>query len=201
MFDTCGATNRMMRRRVTRKEIAERAGVSIATVDRVINRRAAVRGPTATRVQSAAEALGYKPAGTVNSDWGHATGRLRCGFLLQRRDSLFYQHLADELELALRHDTSLMARLTIEFMDDYLESSKVAERMRSMGGRVEAGEPKTAQGPYLADAIDVLKEQQIPGVALLTDLSAPEHADYGSEDDLTAGVGAAWAIAHRGRAG
>src|SRR6267378_378246 len=201
MLNTCGATNRMMRRRVTRKEIAERAGVSIATVDRVINRRAAVRGPTATRVQSAAEALGYKPAGSVNSDWNHATGRLRCGFLLQRRDSLFYQHLADELELALRHDTSLMAQLTIEFMDDYLESSKVAERMRSMGGRVDALAVVATESPYVADAIDVLKEQQIPVVALLTDLSAPNLAGYVGVDNRMAGRIAAWVIAHRGRAG
>src|SRR5260370_12528415 len=135
MLNTCGATNRMMRRRVTRKEIAERAGVSIATVDRVINRRAAVRGPTATRVQSAAEALGYKPVGSINSDRGHATGQIRCGFLLQRRDSLFYQRLADELEQALTHDTSLLAQLTIEFRDDDLEASKVAEHMRSMRAR------------------------------------------------------------------
>ncbi|MEY2605784.1 MAG: LacI family transcriptional regulator [Verrucomicrobiota bacterium] len=191
----------MMRRRVTRKEIAERAGVSIATVDRVINRRAAVRGPTATRVQSAAEALGYKPAGSVNSDWNHATGQIRCGFLLQRRDSLFYQHLADELELALRHDTSLMAQLTIEFMDDYLEPSKVAERMRSMGGRVDALAVVATESPYVADAIDVLKEQQIPVVALLTDLSASNLAGYVGVDNRMAGRTAAWAIAHRGRPG
>jgi LacI family transcriptional regulator len=121
--------------------------------------------------------------------------------LLQRKDSLFYQHLADELEQALRHDPLLGAQLTIEFMDDYLEPSKVAEKMRSMGGRVDALAVVAIESPYISEAIDVLKEQQIPVVALLTDLSAANLAGYVGVDNRMAGRTAAWAIAHRGRPG
>lgn len=196
-----GARNGAMKRRVTRKEIAERAGVSIATVDRVINGRAAVRRGTATRVQSAAEALGFKPVVTTTTDWTHPTEPITCGFLLQRKDSLFYQHLADELEQARRSDASLVARLTIEFMDDYLEPAKVADRMRSFGGRVDALAVVATESPYISEAIDRLREQQIPVVALLTDLSAPNLAGYVGIDNRMAGRTAAWAIAHRGRPG
>jgi len=190
-----------MKRRVTRKEIAERAGVSIATVDRVINGRAAVRQRTATRVQFAAEALGFKPVAATTTDWSHAAEPIRCGFLLQRKDSLFYQLLADELEQALSGDTSLAARLTIEFMDDYLEPLRVAEKMRSMGGRVDALAVVATESPYISEAIDTLMEQQIPVVALLTDLSAVNLAGYVGIDNRMAGRTAAWAIAHRGRPG
>jgi LacI family transcriptional regulator len=196
-----GATARsgLMKRRVTLKQIAERAGVSVATVDRVISGRTAVRQATAMRVQSAAEALGYQSVVSINRSAADKT--VRCGFLLQRKDSLFYQRLAEELERVLQDDTSLTAQLTIEFMDDYLEPSKVADKMRSMGGRVDALAVVATESPYISEAIDVLMEQEIPVVALLTDLSAANLAGYVGIDNRMAGRTAAWAIAHRGRPG
>jgi len=190
-----------MKSRVTRKQIAERAGVSIATVDRVINGRAAVREPTAMRVQSAAEALGYKLAEATNNASIHATQPIRCGFLLQRRDSPVFQQLASDLEQALRYDPSLTAQLTIEFMNDYLEPSKVAEKMCSMGDHVDALAVVTTESPYITEAIDLLVGRQVPVVALLTDLSAHKLAGYVGIDNRMAGRTAAWAIAHRGRPG
>ena len=188
-----------MKRRVTRKEIADRAGVSIATVDRVINQRTPVRGPTATRVRSAAEALGLGPLGV--QDGGRSMNSITGGFLLQRRDSQFYQRLAEELERAVQNDSSLSVELSIEFMDDYLDPSKVAERMRAIGSRVEALAVVATESPYISDAIDRLKEQSIPVVALLTDLCAPNLAGYAGIDNRMAGRTAAWAIAHHGRVG
>jgi LacI family transcriptional regulator len=190
-----------MKSRITRKQIAERAGVSIATVDRVVNRRAPVRGPTARRVQSAAEALGYKPAGSINSALMRATQPIRCGFLLQRGDSLVFQQLATDLEQALGYDPLLTAQLTIEFMNDYLEPPKVAEKMCSMGGHVDVLGVVTTESPYITEAIDLLAQRQVPVVALLTDLSAPKLAGYIGIDNRMAGRTAAWAIAHRGRPG
>src|SRR5690349_3975120 len=115
-----------MKLRVTRIQIAERAGVSVATVDRVINRRAPVRGLTVSRVQSAAEAMGSKHVGSIDSHY--ATLPIRCGFLLQRRDSVAYQQIASDLEQVVRDELPLTAQLTIEFVNDYLDPSKVAEK-------------------------------------------------------------------------
>src|SRR5579872_4056139 len=42
-------------------DVAREAGVSTATVDRVINKRAGVREPTAARVEAAIRKLGYRP--------------------------------------------------------------------------------------------------------------------------------------------
>ena len=57
-----GVRNVAMRRRITVKQIADKAGLSVATVDRVLNGRRNVSRATALRVQSATEALGYQPA-------------------------------------------------------------------------------------------------------------------------------------------
>lgn len=46
---------------ITLTSIAERAGISLSTVSRVINGRGTVRSETAERVKAAAAALGYEP--------------------------------------------------------------------------------------------------------------------------------------------
>ena len=50
------------KRKITLQAVADAAGVSSATVDRVLNRRLSVREDTALRVIAAAEALGYHAA-------------------------------------------------------------------------------------------------------------------------------------------
>ena len=48
-------------KRVTIYDVAKEAGVSLATVSRVINGSNVVKGPTREKVQAAADKLGYKP--------------------------------------------------------------------------------------------------------------------------------------------
>src|SRR5688572_8479852 len=81
-----------MARRATIVDIAEAAGVSIATVDRVLNHRLPVRHETALRVVEAAERIGYHAAGLLKQRMKEAPGR-RLGFLLQKPDE-FYRALA-----------------------------------------------------------------------------------------------------------
>ena len=52
----------LLSRRPTIANVAEAAGVSVATVDRVLNARHSVRETTAERVLAAAEAIGFHAA-------------------------------------------------------------------------------------------------------------------------------------------
>jgi LacI family transcriptional regulator len=61
----------------TIKDVAKRAGVSLKTVSRVINREASVREDTRQKVQRAIEALGYRPnlsARSLRSAHSYAIG-------------------------------------------------------------------------------------------------------------------------------
>ena len=49
------------RLKATLQDVARTAGVSLATVDRVVNRRDGVRGKTVARVEAALAKLGYRP--------------------------------------------------------------------------------------------------------------------------------------------
>jgi LacI family transcriptional regulator len=193
MREVFGVRNVAMRRRITIKQIAEKAGLSVATVDRVINARRGVRRVTALRVQSATEALGYQPA--VSVVVGSVQEPLRGAVLLQRKGSSTYQHLAEVLSQARPSAPGRRVELTIEFMEDYLDPAKVAERMRSMGERADVLAVVAADSPYTSEAIDALSGRQVPVVALLSDLSAPNLAGYVGINNRIAGRTAAWAIA------
>jgi LacI family transcriptional regulator len=60
--------------RVTIRDVAARAGVSVATVSKVINQRYGVAAATATRVQAVIEDLGYEASLVAQSLRNHRTG-------------------------------------------------------------------------------------------------------------------------------
>ena len=70
-----------MARRPTINDLARAAGVSVATVDRVLNRRLPVREDTALRVVAAAETIGYHATGLLKRRLAEAPRR-HFGFLL-----------------------------------------------------------------------------------------------------------------------
>ena len=73
-----------MSKRPTLADLAEAAGVSIATVDRVLNSRHRVREPTAERVLGAAEAIGFHAAPLLKRRLRAETPVRAFGFLLQK---------------------------------------------------------------------------------------------------------------------
>ena len=196
MFDELtGPPPGLVKRRVTVRQIAEKAQLSVATVDRVINGRTTVRRRTALRVQSAAHALGYQFTVPMRVRIDEAPQAIKCVFLLQRRASSFYQHLAEELQQTAQRDPLQGVQVTIQHMDDYLEPAKVADTLRSVQGQVDAVAVVATESNTVSDAIDILAEQQIPVLALLSDLSSPKLAGYAGINNRMAGRTAAWAIA------
>ncbi|HTW26813.1 MAG TPA: LacI family DNA-binding transcriptional regulator [Acetobacteraceae bacterium] len=85
---------------MTITDVAREAGVSTATVDRVINRRAGVRALTRTRVMSAAQRLGYLEPERQADAAPHAPVRL--AFVIPGGTNAFLAHLASQLAEAAR---------------------------------------------------------------------------------------------------
>ncbi len=86
--------------RATIAHVAHRAGVSIATVSRVINRTAPVDATTSMHVQTAMRELHYRPRTAARSLATHRTDTL--GLLLPRLDSNFLPPLLTGIEEAVR---------------------------------------------------------------------------------------------------
>ena len=182
--------------RPTIADLAAASGVSVATVDRVLNRRLPVRETTARRVLEAAESLGYHAAPLLRSRVEEAALTLRPGFLLQKESSAFYQSLAAALNQAC--ETRLNRRPRIDYVGD-LDPQIITRRMREMASEVDALGIVSVDHPHVTEEIRQLNGSGKPVFTLLSDLSAPDRAGYIGLDPRKAGRTAAWAITRMAR--
>ena len=180
-------------RRPTIADLAATAGVSVATVDRVLNRRHPVREATARRVLDAAESLGYHAAPLLRSRVQEQQRHCRMGFLLQRESNPFYQQLASHLEAAAQSLAGPESRPLVEFVAEF-DAGRIVERMQAMSRRVDALAVVSVDHPRVTEEIDRLHRHGIPTFTLLSDVSASLRAGYVGLDARKAGRTAAWAI-------
>ena len=186
-----------MAKRPTIADIAREAGVSIATVDRVLNRRLPVKEATVLRVVSSAEAIGFHAAGLLKQRIAEVPART-FGFILQKRDDEFYQSLARALVAATKAARFVRGKPVVEFIDD-LAPSVIAARLREVGKRAHALAIVAVDHPHVTSAIDELAEAGVPTFTLLTDLTAPSRAGYIGLDSRKCGRTAAWTISRLAR--
>ncbi len=87
-------------RRPTISDLAKASGVSVATIDRVLNGRHRVREETARRVYEAAQSIGYHAVGLLRQRVFEDLPQYRLGFVLQKPSQPFYQSFAKEIGAA-----------------------------------------------------------------------------------------------------
>lgn len=177
----------------TMTDVARAAGVGVATVDRVINRRAPVRSETAQRVLAAAEALGFRRTGLIRRRLGEQARAPRLGFVLQSERSAFYQELAAAIRAAVQAMPEPQPRPEIVFLDD-LMPRRVAQRLLELGQCCDALALVAADHPQISQTVDALGAQGLPVFALVSDLSAPTLAGYVGLDNRKVGRTAAWTL-------
>lgn len=188
-----------MARRPTADDVAREAGVSVATVDRVLNRRHPVREDTAARVLRAAESLGYHATSLLRQRLSGGAPQRTLGFLLQKRSDLFYQTLGSELAAATAAAQAIRGRARVEFVDE-LSPSAIVAALTAIGTRADAVAVVAVDHPHISEAITELRERGVPVVALLSDLTAEARAGFVGVDGRKAGRTAAWVIARTARA-
>ena len=182
-----------MVKRPTIADLASAAGVSVATVDRVLNRRLPVSDDTAMRVTAAAEAIGYHGVGLLKQRMVEAPRRT-LGFVLQKRHDEFYQSLATGLADETRAADFIRGRAIVEFVDE-IAPGPIAQRIRDTAQRVDALAVVAIDHPAVNEAVEWAAAQGKPVFTLLTDLTAPSRAGCISVDRRRSGRTAAWAIA------
>ena len=184
---------RKIKAKITIPAIAQAAGVSTATVDRVLNSRLPVREATALRVIEAAERLGYHAVHVMRQRLPTSGSSYRLGFCLQKRASPFYQALAQALRNAVERHCGGRSTAIIEFVDD-LEPLAIGEKLLELGRRCDALGVVALDHPHVNAAVAQLHAEHHPVLALLTDLSAPQRLGCVSIDNRQRGRTAAWAV-------
>lgn len=175
-----------MARRMTITDLAAAAGVSIATVDRVLNGRQKVRPQTVERVYKAAQAIGYHAAGLIGQRLQDDVPTLRVGFVLHKERQAFYQAFAAALQTATKALPGVRAEAVIEFAPSQ-SPADFARLMLAMKGRVDAIGSTAVSHHQVTEAISELQAAGIPTFALLNDFAQGIRQHYVGLNNLKVG--------------
>lgn len=181
-----------MVKRPTMTDLAQAAGVSIATVDRVINRRLPVNSDTAQRVVAAAESIGFHATGLLKRRLTEVPVR-RFGFLLQKRHDPFYARFASDLAKATTAAHEIEGKPVVEFSEE-LVPKRIADSLHAMERHCDALAVVAVDHPVVCEAIEAISAKGKPVFTLLSDVSAPSRRAYLAVDSRKAGRTAAWFV-------
>lgn len=187
-----------MANRPTITDVARAAGVSVATVDRVLNGRLPVREETARRVGDAAAALGFHAAGLIAQRMRAQLPEYRFGLLLLRPKDTFYRSFAEELEKAVAQSTRFRGTAVIDFTET-LAPEETVQRLGRLAAKSKAVALVSPDHPTIAEAVAGLKAKGLPVFSLLSDFATGLRDAYVGVDNLKFGRSAAWMIAKAAR--
>ncbi|GHD22036.1 LacI family DNA-binding transcriptional regulator [Tianweitania populi] len=178
-------------RRSTIVDVARQAGVSTATVDRVLNGRQGVRAPMIQRVMRAAAELGY-----VEESSASAAGEVpaNISILLPSGTNRYLGHLG---RLIVEQSDALQAQ-GIKPTVDYIKSfnpEALAQALQRHGRSADGIAFMALEHPAVREAVNRLAEKGIPTVTLISDIANAQRAAFLGLDNRSAGRLAGYLIA------
>jgi LacI family transcriptional regulator len=187
-----------MARRPTVADVAIAAGVSVATVDRVLNGRERVREDTALRVFEAAKRIGYHAAALIEQRLKTELPEVRFGVVLHKQGQDFYKAFAEQLHREIGQLADVRGRLVLEFSSSQ-GPSEMAAMLRSMQGRCDVLAATAVNHPEVTAAVEDLKSGGLRVFSLLSDFAQGARAGYLGLDNLKHGRISAWLTAKAAR--
>lgn len=183
-----------MARRPGMAALAAAAGVSVATVDRLLNGREQVSMATRSAVLEAAIKLNHPAASRLAGEGASKPAPVvRFGVLLHKQGQEFYQNLAREMRLAVAQFPGVRGQLELDFAASQAPS-EVASLLRGMAGRCDVIAATAVNHPEITAAVEELKAQGIAVFSLLSDFAQGVRAGYVGLNNLKVGRTAAWMI-------
>jgi LacI family transcriptional regulator len=178
----------MSNERLTLEEVAREAGVSLATADRVINRRQGVRAKTVAQVERAISKLGYRTnaaAARLARNRRH-----RFAFVLPSSVNPFMEQLA-----AQASKTAEWLELQQAYVDvlrvDVFDPAALAAALRDLPHVYDGVAVVALDHPAVRAAIDDLTDRSVHVVTLVSDTPSSRRAHYVGIDNPAAGRTAA----------
>ncbi|WP_282168715.1 LacI family DNA-binding transcriptional regulator [Ruegeria atlantica] len=173
----------------TVNDIARVAGVSLATVDRVLNRRPGVRAVTVEKVQQAINELGYvRDTAAANLARQRIYNFL---FVLPDTDNEFVEALSKQIVEQSRDQLIERTRMKIQRVAPF-DPQEIVEILDALDSRdidgVAVFGPET---PSVRDAVKRARDKGVPVVALVSDLPSSDRDHFIGIDNVSAGRTAA----------
>jgi LacI family transcriptional regulator len=171
--------------RPTVHDLAKAAGVSLATVDRVLNRRSGVREETRRKVDEAIAAIGYvRDVAAANL----AKGRnYTFTFIVPDSDNSFLQMLRAEIQAA--KSRGVIERTRIRMIDiPSFDTGALVQAIHEAALDNPAGIALVAiDAPEVRDAVAQVVAAGIPVVTLVSDLTQTGRTHFVGVDNIAAG--------------
>jgi LacI family transcriptional regulator len=181
--------------RPTIRDLAQAAGVSVSTVNRVLAGAGNVRASTMREVKEAAERIGFYGLGVIASHAAARRPKHRFGFLLHQPTRVFYRMLAEALAAAAKRVAGHEIEVRNEFAAE-LAPQNIAAMLLDLGRSCDAVGVVAPAHPLVTQAVADLEQRGIPVFALISQLSATGQERYVGLDNWKVGRTAAWAMSH-----
>lgn len=171
--------------RPTVHDIAASAGVSLATVDRVLNRRPGVRTVTREKVEAAIETLGYvRDMAAANL----AKGRIYpLVFIIPAGDNPFMRGLETEIAAAGERSPADRTQLSVLTVQAFNPAALVEAIDRVVSDDPAGIAVVAVDAPEVAAAIHRARAAGVPVVTLVSDLAASGRDHFVGIDNIAAG--------------
>ena len=171
--------------RPTVHDIADKAGVSLATVDRVLNDRPGVRAVTRARVEQAIAALGYvRDVAAANLAKSRVYPLV---FILPEGDNPFMRGLEAEVRHAGLHSPAERTRLSVATVPAFDAPALAAAIDAAIAEGVSGIAAVAVDAPEVSAAIARAHAAGIPFVTLVSDLAGSGRDHFVGVDNIAAG--------------
>lgn len=168
-------------------DIAKRANVSMATVDRVLNRRPGVREITAKAVLKAAVEVGYIPESDVIKSL--QPKRRKVVFLIPSGGNRYLQLLGDTVK-QLASSQSNHVKIQCFFVESF-NPDLLAKALINYGTKADGIAFMAIEHPLVREAVAQLTSKGKPVVSIVSDMSNSRRSAYVGLDNRAVGRTAA----------
>jgi LacI family transcriptional regulator len=166
------------------EDVAREAGVSLATADRVVNRRPGVRDKTVARVESAVVKLGYR------ADFAAArlarNKSFRFAFILPVGDNTFMADLAEQVKQTAQWLAGQRGFIDAYYVDVF-DPDVLGRSLEELPDGYDGVAVVALDHPRVRVAIDDLATRGIAVVTLVSDVPASRRLHYVGIDNPAAG--------------
>jgi LacI family transcriptional regulator len=170
--------------KITIQDVAQKADVSVATIDRVLNRRPGVKAATVEKVERVIRELNYQP--------DRIAARLarsrdyRFWFVLPTTAGEFVARIGEEVEIMA--DRMSPERVTIMIKRvDVFDGHLLARTLDALGDDVDGVAVVALDHPAVRESINGLVARGVAVVTLVSDVPGSKRTHYAGIDNSSAG--------------
>ena len=174
--------------KITIQDVARKAAVSVATIDRVLNHRPGVKARTVEKVESAIRELNYQPDRIAAR---LARGReYRFWFVLPNTAGEFMNRILEEVESSAKRMSGERVTIMVKRVDVF-DGQLLANVLDELEDGIDGVAVVALDHPAVRESINNLVAKGISVVTLVSDVPGSKRTHYAGIDNSSAGRTAA----------